>query len=204
MRNEPYNNITIDEQIKINIIDIIFTSTDMYKIYGYDKIMFHDIEMYKYILIYYCHRESNLIWIFKKSIDSESLEVLFYVDIECLLINTKRHIINNINKVDKVDFILSEDTLEKFTIKWDEYFINKYNLLPYDTIMKNIDKIEQSIIASNLSNNAICKYINHRFDNNIINCTILIYDNYKYWLLVCNNKKILRPYFLRDFIPNVD
>ena len=24
MRNEPYNNITIDEQIKINIIDIIF------------------------------------------------------------------------------------------------------------------------------------------------------------------------------------
>jgi hypothetical protein len=38
--------------------------------------------MYKYIFIVYNDKKSNIIWILKKSIDSELLEVVFYIDIK--------------------------------------------------------------------------------------------------------------------------
>ncbi len=82
--------------------------------------------------------------------------------------------------------------------------MKNYKLLPYNKIMKEVDKIEQDIIANNLSNDSCCKDINNCFDNNIINYNLIVYYKYKYWLLVFNNNKILRPYFLRDFIPNLD
>jgi hypothetical protein len=178
--------------MKNYIRDILFTSNDVYKIYGYDKIVFHDIEMYKHILIFY--RENDIIWIIKASDNNKSLEIVFCVDYSFLLIHS----------INKEEYLLPEDTFEKLTIKWDEEFMNNYNLSSYDDIMKAVDRFEQNI------NNILTNYviftniINHNNDNDIINFNIIIYYKYKYWLFVCNNKKILRPYFLRDFIPNVD
>jgi hypothetical protein len=200
MRDKPYTNIIINEDIKMYIRDFLFTKFNLHKIYGYEKIICHDIEMYKHILIVYRNDvQSNIIWILKKSIDSNLIEVVFYVDITFLLINS----------INKVVSILPEDTFENFTVKWDKEFINNYNLPPYDTIMKEVNTFEQSINKQMIDNYDLrktfsIKPICHNTNNNIMNFNIIIYDKYKYWLLVCNNKKILRPYFLRDFIPNVD
>jgi hypothetical protein len=196
---KPHINIIINEDIKNYIRDILFTSNDVYKIYGYDKIVFHDIEMYKNILIFY--KENNIIWIIKASDDNNSFDIVLSLDFSCLLI---QNTISNICCINKEEYLLPEDTFEKLTIKWDEEFMNTYNLSSYDEIMKAVDRFEQTI--NNILNNyvVITNIINHNNDNDIINFNIIIYYKYKYWLFVCNNKKILRPYFLRDFIPNVD